>query len=136
MTPAAPGQGLRIADVYDGLDPASGPYFRPDRDRIADAAERDRVVGYLRDGVVVLRGTDRDPDALDPSRGNVVPGSFRTDGSWVWNDALTYYVREHGIAPDPEFYAHLIANGYHCPEPGPNAAREAVRLLMPRRAQR
>jgi hypothetical protein len=44
-----------------------------------------------------------------------------------------YYVGEHGIAPDPEFYAHVVASGYRCPDPAPSAARQAVRLLMPGR---
>jgi hypothetical protein len=133
MRDAATGGGLRIVPLYDGMDPGRGPYFRPDHGRIADPAERERVAGYLRDGLVVLRTTGRDPDAVEPGRGSVVPGSFRTDGAWVWNDALMYYVREHGIAPDPEFYAHMAACGYRCPAPAASAAGEALRLLMPAR---
>lgn len=132
MNGAAAGAGLRIVPVYDGRDPVTGPFFSPDHHRISDPAERERVAAFMRDGVVVLRSTDRDPDAVEPARGSVVPGSFRTDGTWIWNDALMYYVREHGITPHAEFYAHVIACDYHCPEPSPVAAREALRLLMPR----
>jgi hypothetical protein len=131
MNDAASGPGLRIVPVYDGMDPAAGPYFRPDHERIADPAERERVAAYMRDGIVVLRSTDHDPDAIEPGRGNVVPGSFRTDGAWVWNDALMYYVRVHGIAPPADFYAHVIARGYRCPRPGPEVHRQALRLLIP-----
>jgi hypothetical protein len=133
MNGSAAQPGLRIAGVYDGRDKVRGPYFSPDRERIADPAERERVAAYMRDGVVVLRTTDRDPDAIEPDRGSVVPGSFRTDGTWVWNDALMYYVIEHGIAPPADFYAHVIAGGYHCPRPGPQAQHQALRLLIPAR---
>ena len=131
MNGAPDGDGLRIAPVYDGRDPVTGPYFTDDRDRISDRAERMRIAAFMRDGLVVLRSTARDLDVIDPGRGTAVPGSFRTDGTWVWNDALMYYVREHGIAPSAEFYAHVVACGYQCPDPPLAAAEAALRRLIP-----
>jgi hypothetical protein len=131
MSGAGNGADLRVVPLYDGMDPVTGPYFGPDHERIADPAERERVAGYMRDGLVVLRTTSLEPDAVEPSRGSVVPGSFRTDGSWVWSDALMYYAREHGIAPDREFYAHVVASGYRCPQPPTSIVRKALQVLMP-----
>lgn len=123
---------LPIAALFDGADPVTGPYFSPDRERIADPAERDRVADFLRDGTVVLRAMALDRDAAEPARGYVVPAGFRTDGIWIWNDALGYYVRTHGIAPPEDFYRHVVACGYRCPRPGAEAVRRAERTLLRR----
>lgn len=124
--------GLRIVPLYDGLDAVAGPFFRPDRKRIGDQEERDRFAAFMRGGMVVLRSIYLDLDVIEPARGNVVPTSFRTDGIWVWSDALMFYVREHGIAPPDEFYAHVVACGHRHPPASPEAVRQALRLLVRR----
>jgi hypothetical protein len=55
--------------------------------------------------------------------------SVRTDGDWVWSDGVAYYVREHGIAPDGEFYAHIRKLGYRCPPTGEATARWVLETL-------
>jgi hypothetical protein len=130
MTAATGGEGLAVVPFYDGFDEArQQPYFGADRSRITDPAERQRVADFMLDGAVALRSTGLDIDIVDPARGHVVPGSFRTDGRWVWSDGLTYYVREHGIAPAADFYAHVVACQYRCPGAGPDAVGRAARLL-------
>jgi hypothetical protein len=119
------GTEIQLAPLYDGYDPATGPYFAPDRSRIDDPAQRRRVAAYLRGGVIVARSFTLDRDVLDPSRGDAVPGSFRTDGSWLWSDGLMYYVEEHGVAPTTDFYAHIAASGYRCPDPDEASVRRA-----------
>lgn len=121
--------GVRVARLYDGFDPQTGPYFAPDRRRVDDPAERRRIVRYLRGGTVLLRSFTLDPDVLDPGRGAAVPGSFRTDGSWLWSDGLMYYVERHGIAPPVDFHEHMAAAGYRCPAADPVALREAGETL-------
>lgn len=131
-SPIAPQPGISVVPLYDGLDPVTGPYFGPDHDRIGDQAERDRIADFMRDGTVVVRTTALDEDVVDRARGSVVPGSFRTDGTWLWNDGLAYYVREHGIAPPADFYSHVIACGYRCPRPGRAVVRDAAQVLLHR----
>jgi hypothetical protein len=52
------------------------------------------------------------PDVVDPVRGPVVPVSFRTDGRWIWNEAATYYLDLHRLAPDPGLVAYARDRGY------------------------
>jgi hypothetical protein len=59
-----------------------------------------------------------------------VPRSFRTDGQWIWSDALHYYLREHALAPTAESYSHVVHCGYRCPEPERAAIRRAVQMLI------
>jgi len=133
VSPGQAGQKIRIVPLYDGFDQArGGPYFEPDRPRIDDPSERERVADFMRDGAVVLRSTALDVDAVEPTRGTVVPGSFRTDGQWIWSDGLMYYVREHGIAPAAEFYSHVVACQYRCADPGAAGLREATQMLVRR----
>jgi hypothetical protein len=73
--------------------------------------------------IVRISGLDR--DRLDPSRGEAVPLSTMTDGEWIWGDALRYYVQTHGIAPEPDFLAHMAAHDYLAPQPD-EAARHAA----------
>jgi hypothetical protein len=78
---------------------------------------------------MVVRTTGRDVDRIDPARGQVVPLSFRTDGHWVWSDALGYYVAEHGIAPELEFLRHIAARDYQAEVPDEEARRQAVEAV-------
>jgi hypothetical protein len=96
---------------------------------LADADERERITGYLRAGKPILMTTALQPDRLDPARGKAVGSSYRTDGSWVWSDALTYYVRVHDLAPEDEFYRHIRANGYACPAPDDASQDRALAVL-------
>jgi hypothetical protein len=50
-------------------------------------------------------------DPLAPS-GDLVPLSFRTDGRWIWQDALAHYLRTRGVAPELEFLCHIEEQGY------------------------
>lgn len=110
--PPAPG-GLRRARIFDhartgdGRPAVSRPPVRPD--------EKDRVAAYLRRAPVVTAARSNAPDRLDPSRGEVVPLAFHTDGAWVWSGAVAYYLDEHGVPPESDLVAHIRANGYEVP---------------------
>ncbi|MBO2463362.1 hypothetical protein [Actinomadura violacea] len=84
------------------------------RGALDDPDERARFAGLLAAGAVVLASDVLDMDERDPARGRIVPSTVRTDGAWLWTDRLTYYVREHGLAPQPEMRRHLAG-----PPPGP-----------------
>ncbi|WKU05339.1 hypothetical protein [Micromonospora sp. HUAS LYJ1] len=107
-TPPTP---VTIARDFDTIDPVLGPGFDPDHDHL-EAAEAAQVLGYLDAGEPLLSTTTREPDVLDTSLGQVVPQSFRTDGTWIWTDTVAYYLRTYGLAPDGEFLAHIRDRGY------------------------
>lgn len=105
----------RIARVFDGaLDGV--PFYLPNHPRLTPA-ERAEPLAYLAAGTALLMTTASEPDFVEPSRGEVVPMNFRTDGTWVWNDALAYYLAEYGLAPEPAFLAAMEAAGWVCPTP-------------------
>jgi len=69
------------------------------------------ALGRLEAGKAVLTTTARVVDRVAPERGEVVPMTFRTDGRWVWSEQITYYLREHGVAPEPDLLAALGTAG-------------------------
>jgi len=109
--PTDEGPPFRIARVFDFARPDTGPGFEPEHRVVTDSAELDRMLAYLTSGTLVLHTTARTQDVLDPEAGQVVPGSFRTDGEWIWTDTVAYYLEEHGLAPDEELAAHRCPLG-------------------------
>lgn len=118
-----------MARLFDGRNAAGDWTFAPDRQRIDDPAERARIARFLGSGRVIIRMSGGDVDRLDPDAGDVVPLSTLTDGVWIWGAALQYYVEHHGIAPEPEFLAHMAACEYVAVQPDEAARREALAVL-------
>jgi hypothetical protein len=83
--------------------------------RFDDLDEAGKVAAYLWAGELLLSTPERLADVLAPARGVVVPASIRTDGTWVWADALTYYLEEYGLEPVPGLLAHIRAAHYTAP---------------------
>ena len=118
----------RIAKVFDGA--AEGvPYYLPNHPRLTPA-ERAEPLAYLAAGTALLMTTATEPDFVEPTRGEVVPMNFRTDGTWVWNDALAYYLGEYGFAPEAEFLAAMRAAGWVCPTPEVEVVERALEELF------
>ena len=121
--PAAP---LAIAPVFDGVDPDRGPWFTTNRPVVADDAERGRLVTALRSAAIIMWNSTRLTDVFAPERGDVVPQHLRTDGNWVWSDAVAHYLEQYGLAPDPGLAAHLTGPD----RPGPLDEIAAHRALV------
>ncbi|GAB3460400.1 hypothetical protein [Actinophytocola sediminis] len=121
---------MRIAQLFDARDCDGQWAFAPDHPRIADHDERARIASFLSGGKVILRVSGSDVDRIEPANGLVVPLSTLTDGVWIWGAALRYYVRTHGIAPEPDFLAHIAAHEYLAPQPDEPAWRAALDQLM------
>jgi hypothetical protein len=102
-----PAPEMRMAVLFDGVDPQTGPFMRPDHPTVDDDAERAGLIHYLGNGRPLLVTTALMDDVVDPARGRRVPMSFRTDGHWIWTDATTYYLAEHRMLPDPDLAEHI-----------------------------
>ncbi|MEY9932117.1 hypothetical protein ABH926_006766 [Catenulispora sp. GP43] len=106
-----PGPGrpepVRLAPVYDGVTGDGTPLFDLDRPRLT-APDCDPIAAALDGGSVLMSTTARLDDVLDPADGRGrVPAGFRTDGWWVWSEAVAYYLRAHGVAPVAALLGHL-----------------------------
>lgn len=120
---------MLVAGVFDARAGSGRPYFSPDRPRLVDPEERSRVVGYLACGRLVVHGGSPAPDPLDPAAGAVVPSGYRTDGVWVWPEALAYYARTRGVGPQAQLLQHVRAGHYLLPDGVPaQLVAEAVRV--------
>jgi hypothetical protein len=97
----------RLARVFDGVN-AGGPFFEPDHPRL-EGAEREQVLAYLRGGVAVLDTPGMMDDVVEPDRVASVPVGFRSDGDWIWTDAVTHYLERYHLAPEPELTASALA---------------------------
>jgi hypothetical protein len=126
---AEPTPPIRLARVYDLVDPRTGPAFAPDRAQLTDA-EREEVALLLETAPTLLTTTTALDDVLEPSEDGygVVPVDFRSDGQWVWSDAITYYALVHGVAPVADLLDHLRA-GPVGSDPGEVAVFRAMAAL-------
>jgi hypothetical protein len=128
---AAGERKIIVARIFDAVDPETGPSFAEDHPRITDETERARILAYLEAGAELLATTGTLTDVVDPARGDVAPMNFRTDGAWVWTDTVTYYLREHHLAPDPELLRYIEAADGPPPPPDTVALNRALAALTP-----
>src|SRR6266542_3876981 len=127
---STPEPDIRIASVFDDVDPETGPLFTDSHPRMEDAEETEQVIEYLNAGEPLLVSTAAMDDVVDRSRRNVVPMNFRTDGTWIWTDTTTYYLARHNLAPDPELLDHIRAADYSLPRLDGVAIHRAMAVLQ------
>lgn len=106
---------FRFAAMAEGFDDEGRPYVSAEWPRVTDFQEKRRIRAYLEAGEVLQVAPERLTDMYRPSRGEIVPASTRTDGTWIWLDAVAYYLDEYDIGPEPEFYTHIVQQYYRCP---------------------
>lgn len=110
--PPIPDGPVHTPRVHDGLDASGRPLIR--RQPLVPA-EIERLLAYLDAAPVILASRSNGPDAFAPERADAVPMNFRTDGAWAWPGAVAYYLREHGVPPDPDLVAHIRARRFTPP---------------------
>ncbi|WP_370942277.1 hypothetical protein AB5J62_24510 [Amycolatopsis sp. cg5] len=100
----------RVARTYDHVDRLGVAGFRHGHP-VIEGQEKDAVLAYLRTAPVLLESSAAIGDVVEPERGRVVSVRMRTDGEWVWPDAVGYYLDRYGLAPEPALLAHIEAVG-------------------------
>jgi hypothetical protein len=127
--------GFQFATVADGQAPDGQPILSTERGTVTDPIRRERILQYLCGGATVVRDASvSGPDQLDPARPPAVPRGYRTDGRWIWPDALGYYLDRYGVAPAPEFATVIRERGFYCPTVSAarvGEARDALRGRAP-----
>jgi hypothetical protein len=107
MSIHASAEPFRFAAVGDG-DPVggSGPQERYKR----------RQLRFLENATRVVEDPfTTGPDRLDPDGPARVPRAYRTDGRWIWPEALRYYLDRHDVALPAAFADDIRAQGYWPP---------------------
>ncbi|MFC3455542.1 hypothetical protein [Amycolatopsis speibonae] len=124
-----------LARVFDVVDPETGPGFAPGHPLVEDPEELRALVAYLTGGTPILVTPSLLDDVLDPERTAVVPTNFLTDGTWIWTDTVTYYLENHGMAPEPCLLGHIRERGTAVPVP-PEVVQRAVGFVLTPPAER
>ncbi|MGX7827519.1 glycohydrolase toxin TNT-related protein [Actinokineospora sp. 24-640] len=121
---------FRTARIFDGLGP-SGPVIN--RPPLEDE-EREQVQRYLDAAPLALPARGYDIDHLDEERRQTVPVAFHTDGTWIWPAAVNFYLRTHGVTPDPDLVAHARRAEFRIGEVDEQARSAAAAFIAgPRR---
>jgi hypothetical protein len=120
---------LRLASVFDLVDPVTGPAFADDHPTVDDDDLLALLLDRLGSGTAVLMTTTGMDDVVDRSRTGAVPLHFRTDGSWIWSDAVGYYLERYRLAPEPELLAHLRQD-QETPQPPSRETVERARAFL------
>lgn len=80
-----------------------------------DEADRNLLTQYFQGGHVLTAARQLQKDAVT-GQAHRVPTGFATDGTFVWSFAVAYYVREHGIAPEPASFLDVVrSRSGECP---------------------
>ena len=95
---------LSDPDVHDDL-----ANYRFEMDALCGSIakkDRERVVNYLRSGVVALAIMDYRRDVLRNRFGITDGSAIRTDGTYYWRHDTAWYVEEYGVSLPYAFLAH------------------------------
>ena len=87
------------------------------------------MLAYLAAGTPLLITTELTADMLDPTHPMVVPTNVRTDGEWVWSDAVSYYLDRYRLAPEVPFLAHIQQRRYVAAEVDVVALHRALSVV-------
>lgn len=101
---------VKGVSIWRQSGPEAAPVIATDRPRL-DAETAARVVAYLEQGTVLVRISGWRDDVLAPGAGRVGM-SISTDGGWIWDASLRYYVEHHLLSPGTEFLDYLSARNF------------------------
>lgn len=79
------------------------------------AANKAEVVGYLRSGKALVVSPGVDQDVFD-DRKRADTSSILTDGMFMWQKQVAYYVEQYDVELPAEFEAHMRANRWQIPD--------------------
>jgi hypothetical protein len=118
---------FQMARVFDSLGPGQTPQLN--RPPVPDD-EVEAIADYLTKAPLVLAARSLDNDLLDPGRPAKVPLTYLTDGTWIWPGGVGYYLRTHGVPPEPELVEHIRRQGFQPPEVDDYTRDVAVAAIM------
>ncbi|WP_249124267.1 hypothetical protein [Saccharopolyspora erythraea] len=127
VAPAEPGTGgaprFRTAETFDDFDEQGRPLVAT-----RNPVQPDEVAAlrqYLENAPIVLASRENEEDLLAPDRAATVPGTWHTDGSWLWQGAVAYYLAQYGVPPEADLVEHIRARRFTLAEVD-DATRDAA----------
>lgn len=124
----SPDGHFRTARVFDGADEQGRPLITT---RLPIPPEDSAALRqYLENAPVVLAAQGNEPDQLDPNQPAVVPGTWHTDGVWLWQGAVAYYLAQYGVPPEPELVEHARSRRFGIPEIDASTRDSAASVLL------
>jgi hypothetical protein len=98
------------------------------RDSPSDSAEpqiahKDLIIRYLTGAPRVAAIRTFVYDEIEPERRNPISLAFHSDGTWVWSNAITYYVEQYNVHLPPPF-TQLILEAREPPSSLTDALRD------------
>jgi hypothetical protein len=73
-----------------------------------------QVVAYLRGATTFISSPGSDDDVFDSTK-RAGSASVMTDGTFVWQKTLAYYVENYDVALSPDFEQHMARNDWKPP---------------------
>ncbi|WP_406688717.1 glycohydrolase toxin TNT-related protein [Saccharopolyspora sp. ID03-671] len=119
---------FRITNVFDDVDDEGRPVVSERRPVPAD--EVGALRQYLENAPVVLASRENEEDHLDPERPQSVPGTWHTDGTWLWPGAVAYYLAQYGMPPESALVEHARSRGFTVGEVDDETREAAVSELV------
>ncbi|MEV0700777.1 glycohydrolase toxin TNT-related protein [Saccharopolyspora sp. NPDC050389] len=123
-----PDSGFQVANVFDDYDEQGRPVVA-DREPIP-TEEIGVLRQYLENAPIVLASRDDEEDQLDPERAASVPGTWHTDGTWLWPGAIAFYLTQYGVPPEAELVEHIRRRAFQLTEVDEATRDAAVSELL------
>lgn len=105
---------LRRVRVFDGHDEQGRPVVTARRPVAQE--EISPLRQYLENAPVVVPSQSTDTDQLDPNNTVAVATNWHTDGTWLWQDAVAFYLAQYGVPPQDEFVEQIRQRQFALPE--------------------
>ena len=77
--------------------------------------EKEKVCKYLEDGLVLVVVPETSEDVINPEKGVTGTSSEKTDGTWLWPEYLSYYVRNYNLKLPDDFLETMQKNNCNIP---------------------
>jgi hypothetical protein len=84
----------------------------------ATIANAEKIVSYLKRGICVAGCPKFVPDIFDPTSKVALTVDMYTDGSFLWQGQLAYYVQKYHLSLPPDFVEHMASRGWEPPKRG------------------
>lgn len=88
------------------------------------------IARYLQGGTPVLRTTEKERDYFAKNDELRVGMSSYTDGLYIWDDSLLYYVRTYSLSPGEEFIDHCRLIDFETRLPSKDELEMALENLL------